>query len=74
MKPHDDPKELILRHFKALERFQEWEENACVDELSPEHKLAAVFELFERIPENARNRDIQTEGVMEMHRKLACLK
>ncbi len=73
MNSSDNSKDMIYRHFKALDRFRKWE-NTYVADLAPEHKLAAVFEIYERIPENARNRCIHTEGVMEMHRKLACLK
>jgi hypothetical protein len=36
--------------------------------------LAAVFELYEVIPEAARQRAVDAQGVIEMHKALACLK
>jgi hypothetical protein len=36
--------------------------------------LAAVFELFVLIPEAARQRPVDAQGVIEMHKALACLK
>ncbi len=36
--------------------------------------LAAVFELYELIPEAARQRPVDAQGVIKMHKALACLK
>ena len=36
--------------------------------------LYAVFELYQFIPDSARGREINVEGIMKMRRALACLK
>lgn len=36
--------------------------------------LTAVFELYELIPESARQRQVDAQGVIKMHKALSCLK
>jgi hypothetical protein len=63
----------INNHLSALGRFNEWEAN-CADKIPGNQSLAGVFELYELIPEVARQRPVDPQGVIEMHKALACLK
>jgi hypothetical protein len=63
----------IQQHIGALRRFNEWEANRA-DKMPGNQSLAAVFELYELIPEAARQRPVDAQGVIEMHKALACLK
>ena len=63
----------IKNHLSALRRFNEWEANRA-DKMPGNQSLAAVFELYELIPEAARQRPVDAQGVIEMHKALACLK
>ena len=63
----------IQNHISALRRFNEWEANRA-DKMPANQSLAAVFELYELIPEAARQRPVDAQGVIEMHKALACLK
>ena len=61
------------QYLESLHRFNEWEKNRR-DKMDDDQSLAAVFELFELIPEDARQREINVEGIIKMHKALACLK
>ena len=63
----------IQKHICALRRFNEWEADRA-DKMPGSQSLAAVFELYEVIPEAARQRAVDAQGVIEMHKALACLK
>ena len=66
-------KSMIQKHMAALRRFNEWE--AGRTDKMPDHQgLAAVFELYEMIPEAARQRPVDAQGIIKMHKALACLK
>lgn len=66
----------IEKHLTALRRFNEWEKNNPdkPDKMEDSRCLAAVFELYEMIPEDARERPLNAEGIVRMHKVLACLK
>ena len=64
---------MIHKYINALTRFNAWEDKR-IDRISDHRRLAAVFELYELIPENARQRPINVEGIIKMRKALACLK
>lgn len=66
-------KDMLLRHVRALKRFNEWEKNR-VDRMEGDQCLAAIFALYRLIPEDARQRAVDVEGIVKMRRALACLK
>lgn len=66
-------KEMLLKHVKALKRFNDWEQNR-VDRMDGDQCLAAVFELYRLIPTEARQRAVDVEGIVKMRKALACLK
>lgn len=66
-------KDILLRHVRALKRFNEWEKNR-VDRMEGDQCLAAVFALYRLIPEDARSRAVDVEGIVKMRRALECLK
>ena len=63
----------IEEHLSALKRFNEWEQDNP-DKMEDSLCLAAVFELYEMIPEHARQRPLNVAGIVKMRRILACLK
>ena len=69
----ENTKSKFNKHLEALRRFNKWEENR-VEKMEDDQNLAAVFELYELIPEEARQRPVNVEGIMKMRRALACLK
>lgn len=66
-------KELIVKHLNSLKRFNEWEKKH-LDTMDEGYRLSAIFELYEMIPKEARERDINVEGIVKMRKALACLK
>jgi len=71
-------RELIVKHLNSLKRFNEWEKNQLdtnrLDTMDERYRLSAVFELYEMMPEKAREREINVEGIIKMRKALACLK
>ena len=68
------PKSAIHKHIEALRRFNKWEAANRADQLEDAHSLAAVFELYELFPDDARERPVDVKGIMKMRRALSCLK
>ena len=66
-------KSKIDEHLGALKRFNKWEQETP-DKMEDSRCLAAVFELYEMIPEDARQRPVSVEGIVKMRKMLACLK
>jgi len=66
------PKYLIDKHIKSLQRFNAWEKNR-VDKIEEHQRLSAVFALYDLIPENARQREINVNGIIKMRKALSCL-
>jgi hypothetical protein len=72
---YKDPKELKKQLHKmslSFKRFNEWERRLN-DKPDVTTCLAAVFELYEMIPPQARTRTINVEGIMKMREGIACL-
>jgi len=57
---------LSLDRFNALER-------QMMNKPDVQNCLAAVFELYEMIPDKARQRPVNVAGIMKMREGLACL-
>jgi hypothetical protein len=66
-------KDMLLRHVRALKRFNEWEQHR-VDRMDGDQCLSGVFALYRLIPEDARQRAVDVEGIVKMRKALACLK
>jgi predicted xylose isomerase-like sugar epimerase len=66
-------KRLIYKRLNSLERFNEWEKNH-IDKMEEYQRLAAVFGIYDLIPENARQREVNVKGIMKMRKALSCLK
>jgi len=73
MKNQSSFKNPYKQHIESFRRFNEWEKNR-LDTMEENQGLYAVFELYQFIPDNARGREINVEGIMKMRRALACLK
>ena len=66
-------KDMVYKHLAALQRFNEWEKHR-LDKMDGLHNLYAVFDLYDLIPEDARQREINIKGIMKMRKALECLK
>ena len=64
---------MVYKHLASLQRFNEWEKQR-LDKMNGLRNLYAVFDLYDLIPEDARQREINVEGIMKMRRALECLK
>lgn len=72
---YKDPKKLKKKLHEASIRYcryNEWERQI---EEKPDMAtcLAAVFELYDMIPDDAKHRTINVKGIMKMRKGLACL-
>ena len=65
-------KKLINQKSAQYDRYNDWERrvNEKPDVITC---LSAIFELYEMIPEHARIRTVDVEGIMKMRKGLACL-
>ena len=65
-------KKIYAARLKAFDRFNDWERQNTV---KPDAAacLTAVFELYELVPAEARQRPIEVEGIRKMRESLACL-
>ena len=66
-------KRLIDERLQSLERFNDWEKNH-IDKTEEYQRLSAVFGIYDLIPENARQREVNVNGIMKMRKALSCLK
>ena len=66
-------KRLIDERLQSLERFNEWEKKH-IDKIEEYQRLSAVLDIYDLIPENARQRDVNVNGIMKMRKALSCLK
>jgi hypothetical protein len=54
-------------------RFNAWERQT-IEKPDVSKCLAAVFELYEMIPDKAKKRPVNIDGIIKMREGLACLK
>ncbi len=66
-------KELIRKRLTSLKRFNDWEKKQS-ETMGVGQNIYAIFELYDLIPENARQRDVNVSGIIKMRKALACLK
>ena len=72
---YKDPKKLKKKLYERsalLRRFNEWERQ-IVKKPDMANCLSAVFELYDMIPDHAKHRAVNVEGIMKMRKGLACL-
>ena len=65
-------KNAIQERCESFDHFNEWEHN-IQEKPNSENCLDAVFELYEMIPEQARQRLVNVKGIIKMREGLACL-
>ncbi len=65
-------KKAYVEKCNAFGRFNEWEKQ-ILDKMDMIDCLAAVFELYDLIPNQARQRPVNVEGIMKMREGLTCL-
>ena len=65
-------KDMIHKKCNALGRFNEWEKQ-ILEKPDSADCLAAVFELYDLMPGQARQRPVNVEGIIKMRESLSCL-
>ena len=65
-------KDMVQEKCNAFDRFNEWEKLIRVKPDSADC-LAAVFELYDLEPDQAKQRPVNVEGIIKMRKDLACL-
>ena len=65
-------KDMIHETCKAFARFNEWEKQ-ILEKPDSADCLAAVFELYDLMPDQARQRPVNVEGIIKMREGLSCL-
>jgi hypothetical protein len=65
-------KKAYVEKCSAFDRFNDWELQL---QEKPDYAicLAAVFELYDLVPDQARQRPVNVEGIIKMQKELACL-
>ena len=69
---HKKQKEMIVKMKNQLSLFNSWELRVA-EKPDIFICLAAVFELYDMIPDRQKQRPINIEGIKNMHKDLACL-
>ena len=65
-------KEAYIGKCNAFDRFNEWEKQ-ILEKPDIAACLAAVFELYDLVPDQARQRPVNVAGIIKMRKELACL-
>ena len=65
-------KDMIQEKCCAFGRFNEWEKH-ILEKPDSADCLAAVFELYDLVPDEAKQRPVNVEGIIKMREGLACL-
>ena len=65
-------KDMIRETCKAFARFNEWEKQ-LLEKPDRVDCLALVFELYELVPDQAKQRPVNVDGIIKMREGLACL-
>ena len=63
---------MIHETCKAFARFNEWEKQ-ILEKPDSADCLAAVFDLYDLVPNEAKQRPVNVEGIIKMREGLACL-
>jgi len=66
------PKGMIHEKCNAFDRFNKWEERIR-EKPDIADCLAAMFELYDLVPDKAKQRPVNVEGIIKMQKELACL-
>jgi hypothetical protein len=65
-------KNMIQEKCEAFVRFNDWEWQT-LEKPNSANCLAAVFELYDLIPDQAKQRPVNVAGIIKMREGLACL-
>ena len=65
-------KNMIREQCKAFGRFNDWEQQLR-EKPDDANCLAAVFELYDLMPDKAKQRPVTVEGIIKMREGLSCL-
>jgi len=65
-------KKIYTARLKAFDRFNDWERQRT-EKPDTATCLTVVFELYELLPANARQRPVDVEGIQKMREGLKCL-
>jgi hypothetical protein len=65
-------KSMVQERCIALARFNEWEKQ-IIEKPDSAKCLKAVFELYDLIPDQAKQRPVNVDGIIKMREGLACL-
>ena len=65
-------KNMIRKQCKAFGRFNDWEQQ-LQEKPDGASCLAAVFELYDLVPDKAKQRLVNVEGIIKMRERLSCL-
>lgn len=65
-------KDMIHEKCNAFVRFNDWEQQK-LERPDTYICLAAVFELYDLMPDQARQRPVNVEGIIKMREGLSCL-
>ena len=65
-------KNMIHEKCSAFGRFNEWEKQ-ILEKPDIADCLAAVFELYDLVPDQAKQKPVNVEGIIKMREGLACL-
>ena len=65
-------KDMIHEKCNALSRFNDWEQQ-IFEKPNRATCLAVVFELYDLMPDQAKQRPVNVEGIIKMREGLACL-
>ena len=63
---------MIREQSKAFGRFNDWEQQ-LQEKPDGANCLAAVFELYDLLPDKAKQRPVNVAGIIKMHERLSCL-
>ncbi len=66
-------KEEVIKHFDALNRYNQWEDKLPVM-LGPAERISMVSNLYELIPKKNRQRKFNADGIIKMRQALSVLK
>jgi hypothetical protein len=65
-------KDMIQEKCNAFRRFNEWEKQ-ILEKPDMADCLALVFELYDLVPDQAKQRPVNVNGIIKMREGLACL-
>ena len=62
----------VIKHYTALKRYNQWEKKSLLV-LDPIKRISIVFDLYDFIPPNYRQRKLDVSGIIKMRHALSAL-